>query len=202
MGGDHLMQNRSVSRNVLLGLIFAGATTMANAESLFDFTLNDIDGKPLALKAFAGKVILIVNVASKCGFTPQYAELEQLYQKYKDQGLVVLGFPANNFLSQEPGTNAEIKQFCSTKYNVTFPMFAKISVKGKDMAPLYQFLTAQATKPEKAGDISWNFNKFLVNRQGQVVCRFGSRAKPLSEDVVKAVEELLAQPAPAAAQGP
>ena len=172
---------------------------MARAESLFDFTLNDIDGKPVALKQYAGKVILIVNVASKCGFTPQYAELEQLYLKYQDQGLVILGFPANNFLSQEPGTNAEIKQFCSTKYNVTFPMFAKISVKGKDMAPLYQFLTAQTTKPEKAGDISWNFNKFLINRQGTVVHRFGSKAKPLSADVVKAVEELLAQPAPAAA---
>ena len=163
------------------------------AGTALDFTVNDIDGKPVELKAYAGKVVMMVNVASKCGFTPQYTELEQLYRQYKDRGFVILGFPANNFLGQEPGTDAEIKQFCSLKYDVTFPLFAKISVKGKDMAPLYQFLTAQESKPEKAGNISWNFNKFLLDRKGNVAFRFGSRAKPASADVAAAIEKLLAE---------
>jgi glutathione peroxidase-family protein len=167
------------------------------AQSLFDFTMNDIEGRPVALKSYSGRVILLVNVASKCGHTPQYAGLEALYQKYKDKGLVVLGFPANNFLGQEPGTNAEIRQFCSLKYNVTFPMFSKISVKGKDQAPLYGWLTAQEGKPEGPGAISWNFNKFLLNRSGQVKYRFGSKTDPLSKEVVDAIESLLAETAPA-----
>jgi len=162
------------------------------AGTALDFTVNDIDGKPADLRQYAGKVVMIVNVASKCGFTPQYTDLEALYRKYEDQGFVILGFPANNFLGQEPGTNAEIKQFCSLKYEVTFPLFAKVSVKGKDIAPLYEFLTAQETKPEKAGNISWNFNKFLLDRRGKVAFRFGTRTKPSAPEVVAAIEKLLA----------
>ena len=166
------------------------------SQSLYDFTMNDIDGKPVPLKEYAGKTVLVVNVASKCGFTPQYKGLEELYGRYKDRGLVVLGFPANNFFFQEPGTDAEIKQFCSLKYNVTFPMFSKISVKGRGMAPLYKWLTAQKTGPEGPGGISWNFNKFLVNRSGQAVYRYGSKTEPLADELVLAVETLLSEPAP------
>jgi len=162
------------------------------AGTALDFTLPDLDGTPVALTAYAGKVLLIVNVASKCGFTPQYAELEALYRSYRDRGLVVLGFPANNFLWQEPGGNAEIKQFCTLRYNVSFPMFAKISVRGDDIAPLYDWLTRQNTAPEGPGKITWNFNKFLVDRQGRAVFRFGSRTTPAAPEVVAAIEKLLA----------
>jgi glutathione peroxidase-family protein len=166
------------------------------SQSLYDFTLNDIDGKPVPLKEYAGKVVLVVNVASKCGFTPQYKGLEELYDRYIDKGLVVLGFPSNNFFFQEPGTDAEIKQFCSLKYNVTFPMFSKISVKGRGMAPLYKWLNAQKTGPEGPGGISWNFNKFLVNRSGQAVYRYGSKTEPLADELIRAVETLLSEQAP------
>jgi len=159
--------------------------------------MDDIDGRPAPLAQYAGKVALVVNVASKCGFTPQYKGLEELYEKYKDRGLVVLGFPANNFFFQEPGTDTEIKQFCTLKYNVSFPMFSKSSVKGKSMAPLYKWLTEQKTAPEGPGSISWNFNKFLVDRNGRAVYRFGSKTEPLSDELVKAVESLLsASPEP------
>ncbi|MDZ7335717.1 MAG: glutathione peroxidase [candidate division KSB1 bacterium] len=162
-------------------------------KSIYDFVVKDIDGNEVKLEQFKGKVMLIVNVASKCGFTPQYEGLQKLYMQYKDKGLVVLGFPANNFLNQEPGSNEEIKQFCSLNYNVTFPMFSKISVKGKDIAPLYQFLTSKETNPEFAGDISWNFNKFLVDRWGKIVARFGSRSRPESDELVQAIESALGQ---------
>ncbi|MBX7053514.1 MAG: glutathione peroxidase [Pyrinomonadaceae bacterium] len=154
--------------------------------------MRNIDGENVKLDTYKGKVLLIVNVASKCGYTPQYEGLEALYQKNKDSGLVILGFPANNFMSQEPGTEAEIKEFCSTKYKVTFPMFAKISVKGEDQHPLYTFLTNKRSNPEFAGDISWNFNKFLVDRQGKVVARFGSKDTPEAEAITSAVAKYLA----------
>ncbi|MCU0645539.1 MAG: glutathione peroxidase [bacterium] len=160
-------------------------------KSIYDFTVKDIDGKDVKLEQFKGKAILIVNVASKCGFTSQYEGLQKVYSQYKDRGFVILGFPANNFLGQEPGTNEEIKQFCSLNYNVTFPMFSKISVKGKDIDPLYKFLTEKETNPEFSGDISWNFNKFLVDPEGKIVARFGSRAKPESEEVIQAIEKVL-----------
>jgi glutathione peroxidase len=160
-------------------------------QSIYDFTLKDIDGKDTNLGTYKGKLLLLVNTASRCGFTPQYEGLEKLYEQYKDRGLVVLGFPANNFLGQEPGTNAEIKQFCSSKYAVTFPMFAKISVKGKDMHPLYEFLTSKETNPKFGGAISWNFNKFLIGRDGAIVGRFGSRTKPDDKELVAAVEKAL-----------
>jgi glutathione peroxidase len=151
-----------------------------------EFTLNSIDGKPAPLAAYQGKVVLIVNVASRCGFTPQYAGLEALYEKYKDRGFVILGFPANNFGGQEPGTNEEIKTFCSSKYNVTFPMYAKISVKGDDKAPLYQFLTAAT-----GSEIQWNFTKFLVDKNGKVVARFEPKVTPESPEVTEAIEKAL-----------
>lgn len=160
--------------------------------SIYEFTMRNIDGENVKLDAYKGKVILIVNVASKCGYTPQYEGLEALYQKHKESGLVILGFPANNFLSQEPGTEAEIKEFCSTKYKVTFPMFAKISVKGEDQHPLYTYLTNKRSNPDFAGDISWNFNKFLIDRQGKVVARFGSKDTPDGEAITSAVTKYLA----------
>jgi len=159
--------------------------SLFGASSVHEFTLNSIDGRPAPLSAYQGKVVLIVNVASRCGFTPQYAGLEALYEKYKDRGFVILGFPANNFGGQEPGTNEEIKTFCSTKYNVTFPMYAKISVKGDDKAPLYQFLTVTG------GEIQWNFTKFLVDKSGKVVARFEPKVTPESPDVASAIEKAL-----------
>jgi glutathione peroxidase len=159
--------------------------------SVYDFTVNDIDNKPVKLDAYKGKVVLIVNVASKCGYTPQYEGLQAAYAKYKDKGLVILGFPANNFMGQEPGTNEEIKQFCALKYNVTFPLFAKISVKGEDKHALYKFLTDKTTNPEFGGEISWNFNKFLVDRNGKIIARFSSGDKPEGEKVTQAIEMAL-----------
>jgi glutathione peroxidase len=186
---------RCLSARLLLTLLVAilsFAATLCAGESVYNFTLPSIDGEPTSLSNYKGKVILLVNVASRCGFTPQYSALESLYEKYKDQGLVILGFPANNFGGQEPGTNAEIKSFCSTKYYVSFPMFAKVSVKGADCTPLYQYLTQQAN-PSLTGDIKWNFTKFLVDRNGNVVARFESKVKPDSPEVVDAIEKLLRQ---------
>jgi len=176
-------------------LIIAGygeeQKTEGKLASVYDFTMNDIDGKPVKLEEFRGKVLLIVNVASKCGFTKQYAGLEKLYETYKDSGLVILGFPANNFLGQEPGGNEEIKEFCTLTYGVSFPMFAKISVKGKDQHPLYHYLTAKETNPEFAGAISWNFNKFLIGRDGRILARFGSRTAPEDGELIEAIRKAL-----------
>lgn len=174
------------------GMILNPSPATASAErSVYEFTMNDIDGKEVKLDTYKGKVVMIVNTASKCGYTPQYEGLQALYEKYKDKGLVILGFPANNFMGQEPGTEAEIKDFCTTKYKVTFPMFAKISVKGEDQHPLYNFLTNKTTNPQFAGDISWNFNKFVLDRNGNVVARFGSKDTPQGDNVVAAVEKNL-----------
>ncbi len=167
------------------------STTPSAASTIHEFTLNSIDGQPASLAQFKGKVVLIVNVASKCGFTPQYAGLEAVYRKYRDRGFVVLGFPANNFLWQEPGSNEEIKTFCARKYDVTFPMFAKVSVRGKDKTPLYQFLTDKRANPSTGGEIGWNFTKFLADRDGKVIARFGSSVKPESSAVVAAIEAAL-----------
>jgi glutathione peroxidase-family protein len=161
-------------------------------KGVYEFTMKDIDGGTVKLDAYKGKVLMIVNVASKCGYTSQYEGLEAIYKKYKDQGFVVLGFPANNFMGQEPGTEKEIKDFCSTTYGVTFPMFSKISVTGADQHPFYTFLTSKKSNPEFGGDISWNFNKFLVDRNGKIVARFGSKDKPQDEKVVAEIEKFLA----------
>lgn len=162
-----------------------------NAASVYDFTMKDIDGNDVKLDAYKGKVVMIVNTASRCGYTPQYEGLQAIYEKYKDRGFVVLGFPANNFMGQEPGTEKEIKEFCTLKYNVTFPMFSKISVTGTDQHPLYGYLTNKATNPEFPGDISWNFNKFLIGKAGKIVGRFGSNDKPEDEAVIAAIESQL-----------
>jgi len=167
------------------------ATGPAKATTIYNFTMPDIDGHKLHLKKYKGKVLLVVNVASKCGFTPQYAALESIYEKYKDQGFVILGFPANNFGQQEPGTDAEIKTFCTGKYNVTFPMFSKISVKGDDEAPLYKWLISSSDRPND--DIEWNFCKFLIAKDGTVVKRFVSKSTPDSPEVTSAIEAELAK---------
>lgn len=162
-------------------------------KSVLEFTMRDIDGKDVKLDKFKGNVLLIVNTASKCGYTPQYEGLENIYKKYNPQGFYVLGFPANNFGGQEPGSNEEIKEFCTLKYKTTFPMFAKISVKGEDQHPLYNFLTNPQTNQQFAGDIKWNFNKFLIDRRGRVVARFDSKAAPESPEVTQAIEKYLAE---------
>ena len=178
-------------RKLCLMLLLFIAATAAHATSIYDFTMKSIDGQPVSLKSYHGKVVLLVNVASKCGYTPQYAGLEALYEKYKDRGLVIVGIPANNFASQEPGTNEEIKKFCSTKYNVSFPMMSKVSVLGDNEAPLYQYLTDKSTNPQIGGDIKWNFTKFLFDRNGNPVARFEPAIKPDSPEVQAAIETAL-----------
>lgn len=188
----------------ILGAVLAGARAAGAAEgaepvqSIHEFTMTDIDGQEVALSDYRGQVLLVVNVASKCGFTRQYAGLEKLYQAYKDRGFAVLGFPANNFMGQEPGTEAEIKSFCSLTYGVTFPMFAKISVKGKTIHPLYAFLTDKTVHPEHGGAISWNFNKFLIGKDGRVLGRYGSRTEPDDPELAAAIEAALADGEPGA----
>ncbi len=194
--GDYMMKKGLFILTVLALIggvfMFAGSTPASNkAKSVLDFTMTDIDGKDVKLNKYKGKVLLIVNTASKCGYTPQYEGLQAIYAKYKTQGFEVLGFPANNFGGQEPGKESEIKEFCESKYKVTFPMFAKISVKGDDQSPLYNFLTNKETNPQFAGDISWNFNKFLVNQKGEVVARFSSKDTPESPAVTEAIEKYL-----------
>ena len=166
----------------------AAAAVCYGAESVYDFTPKSIDGQPAPLSGYKGKVLLLVNVASKCGFTPQYKGLEAVYEEYKDKGLVIVGFPANNFGAQEPGTNEEIKTFCTRNYNVSFPMMSKISVKGDDQDALYKYLTAT-----NGGDIKWNFTKFLVGRNGDILARFEPATKPDSPEVKAAIEKALAQ---------
>ena len=171
----------------------AGGTPSSGEKmnSIYDFSLKDIDHKEVSLSQYRGKVVLMVNVASRCGYTPQYEGLQKVYLKYKDRGFVILGFPANNFMAQEPGTEEEIKTFCSAKYNVTFPMFSKISVKGDDIHPLYKFLTSKETNPDFGGDIKWNFNKFLVDKSGKIIARFEPAVKPESDQVIQAIEKAL-----------
>ncbi|MFO0837248.1 MAG: glutathione peroxidase [Phycisphaerae bacterium] len=156
-----------------------------------EFTVKDIDGKDVPLSRYKGKVVLIVNVASKCGFTPQYEQLQALHAKYSERGLAILAFPANDFGQQEPAPNAEIKQFCDQKYGVKFDLFAKISVKGEQSADLYKFLTSREKNGEFGGEIKWNFTKFLVDRAGKVIARYESRIKPDADEVVKAIEKAL-----------
>ncbi|MBI3837912.1 MAG: glutathione peroxidase [Planctomycetia bacterium] len=174
-------------------LMFAGIVSAAELKSPLDFTMDSLDGKPTDLSKFKGNVVLIVNVASKCGLTPQYKQLEEVYTKYKDKGLEVLGFPANEFGKQEPGTNQEISTFCTQNYGVDFPMFSKIVVKGEGIAPLYQFLTSKETNPGMDGPIKWNFEKFLVGRDGKVVKRFAPPSKPDAPEVINAIEAELAK---------
>ncbi len=157
-------------------------------KSIYDFTMKTIDGNDRSLSEYKGKVLLIVNVASFCGYTPQYTELEEVYRKYKDKGFQILAFPANNFGQQEPGSDEEIKNFCESKYEVTFDLFSKISVKGKDQHPLYSYITKDSPCP---GDVKWNFQKYLVDKQGNIVEKFPSAVKPTDKEVIRTIEALL-----------
>lgn len=172
-------------------LVFAALVLILplSAQSIYNFTVNDIDGKPVSLSQYKGKVVMIVNVASKCGLTKQYEGLEALYKKYKNKGFVVLGFPCNQFMGQEPGTEAEIMEFCTVNYGVTFPMFSKIEVNGDGAHPLYKFLRKTLPGTGSKSDIEWNFAKFLIGRDGKPVERFNPRTKP--EDTAASIEKLL-----------
>jgi glutathione peroxidase len=181
------------------GLLVLGSLP-ANAEKkgdkkvapVLNFTMKTLDGKEVPLSKYEGKVVLFVNVASKCGLTPQYKQLEALHEKYADKGLTIVGVPANEFGSQEPGSNEEIAKFCSTNYGVKFDMLSKVVVKGDGICPLYKFLTEKETNPKFDGEIKWNFTKFLVNKKGEVVGRFEPRTEPNAPEVIKAIEAELA----------
>lgn len=170
----------------------ADATTLLKKpDSLHLYSAKSIEGKLVNLADYKGKVLMVVNVASKCGFTSQYKELETLFRKYKDKGFVVLGFPSNDFGGQEPGSNHDIAKFCKVNYDVTFPLFEKLPVKGPSKQPVYKFLTEQSGSAEASGEIAWNFVKFIINKDGQVAARFSSSTKPLDQKVTAKIEELL-----------
>jgi glutathione peroxidase len=181
----------------LLAVVAASARADSKGDkkvgSVLDHKMKDIDGKDVDLSQYKGKVVLLVNVASRCGYTKQYAGLEKLYEQYKDKGFVIIGVPANEFGKQEPGTDAEIKKFCTGTYNVTFPMMSKVVVKGEGITPLYEQLTTQEKDAKLNGPIKWNFTKFLVGRNGEVVNRFESPVKPESPEMTKAIEAELAK---------
>lgn len=190
---------KAIILGAIVGVGVFSAVAMADQEAkagpdaakpIYQFTMDSIDGKPVKLEKYKGDVLLVVNVASKCGLTPQYDGLQKLYTKYKDKRFQVLGFPANEFGGQEPGTNEEIKEFCSTKYSVTFPMFSKVVVKGQGIHPLYQWLLGSTDNHK---DIEWNFAKFLVGRDGKVIARFDPRTPPDSPELLKAIEGALGQ---------
>ncbi len=176
---------------VVCNLPFASETEK-KIKSVHDFTVKDINGKPLKLEQFKGKVLLIINTASKCGYTTQYKPLQEAYEKYQKEGLVVIGVPANNFGKQEPGTDEEIKEFCSVKYDVTFPMLSKVSVKGDNIHPLFKYLTS-LENPDFKGDINWNFEKFLIDKNGKLIHRYRSKVTPDSEELVGDIKKALKQ---------
>ena len=176
---------------MMLSSILAAAMAFSpvSARTIYDFTVPDIDGKMVKLSKYKGKVLVIVNVASKCGLTPQYKGLESMYRDLKSKGVVLIGFPANNFAGQEPGTNADIKQFCSATYDVTFPIMSKISVKGEDQAPIYKWLIENSGRKD---DIEWNFAKFVIGKDGKVFKRFSPQTVPSAPELKEAVEAALA----------
>jgi glutathione peroxidase len=181
----------------LIALLLAAAIQLQSqgkpkVPAVLNFTMNSLDGKPVNLARYQGDVVLMVNVASQCGYTPQYEGLQELHKRYAGKGLRILGFPSNDFGQQEPGSNSEIADFCQKNYGVQFDMFSKIDVLGSGKAPLYQFLTSPRTNPKFAGDVEWNFEKFLVGRDGQVIGRFKSPVEPLSGEMVSAIEAALA----------
>ena len=176
---------------LILGSAITGLSAPPEIDSPLSFTMKDIRGNEVQLADYKGKVVLMVNVASKCGLTPQYEQLQGLYEKYKDKGLVIMGFPANEFGRQEPGTDAEILEFCTTNYSVTFPMFSKIVVKGEGIHNLYKYLTEESANRGFAGEIKWNFTKFLIDRKGKVVARFEPKAKPDNPELIAAIERAL-----------
>ena len=198
----------TTERLVLAVMVYCGASAIApaddtrqqNVSTVLDFTMKNIDGKNVLLGDYQGQVVMLVNVASKCGYTPQYKDLESLYRKYEKQGFAILAFPANNFGRQEPGTNKDIKAFCKSKFDVTFDLFAKVSVKGEDQCPLYKYLTDKDKNGRFGGEIRWNFQKFLVDRDGEVIARFEPGDNPMSEKVIEALEDALVK-APATPKG-
>ncbi len=178
-------------KNITVLLLTLFSLTAIGQKSVHDFNMKDIDGNEVNLSKYKGKVLLIVNTASNCGFTPQYKELQALYDEYKAKGFEILGFPANDFMGQEPGTNKEIKEFCSRKFAVTFPMFSKITVKGKDMAPLYKYLTDKNQNGVVDAPVKWNFQKFLVDKNGKVVKSFGPSTTVTEADFIASLRGLL-----------
>lgn len=168
---------------------FAMVAVAQSAPSLYDFKVQDIDGKAFDMASLKGKKVLVVNVASKCGFTPQYKDLEALYEKYKDRNFVIVGFPANNFMKQEPGTDAEIKQFCTLNYGVSFPMMSKIDVTGKKKAPIYKWLTEKKVNGKMNAEVQWNFQKFMINEKGELVGFVPPKDKPFCDTIVNWIEE-------------
>lgn len=177
---------------MFFGTLFSRSHIMAaesfSNQSIYDITIDDVRGEKVELSRYKGKVLLFVNVASECGYTPQYEDLEKLYQKYKSKGLVIIGIPSNDFGEQEPGTNEEIIQFCTRTYNVTFPIMAKVKAKGDDKHPLFTFLTSGQGNVELAGDVAWNFEKFIVDKNGNILSRFRSKIKPDSPECIKSIE--------------
>ena len=189
------MRSWAVTGLGIVVLFAAGASLRAEEKkgekkvpAVLNFTMKGLDGKDVDLSKYQGKVILVVNVASKCGFAPQYKGLQSLHDRYATEGLVILGVPANNFGKQEPGTNEDIAKFCDSKYSVKFDMLGKVSVKGDDECELYKYLTSKESNPKFGGDIKWNFTKFLINRKGEVVARFEPKIEPQSEELMKAIE--------------
>jgi glutathione peroxidase len=185
---------------LLIASLLMGACTMVATASaaektpaVLDFKMKSLSGKDVELSKYQGKVVMIVNVASRCGATPQYEQLQALHDKYKDKGLVILGFPSNQFGAQEPGTAEDIAKFCKDNYSVTFDMFDKIDVKGPEAAALYKHLTSPETDPKFAGDVKWNFEKFLIGRNGEIIGRFATRVKPDAPEVISALEAELAK---------
>ena len=178
-------------KHIIAAIIIITTSTMVSAQTFYDFTMESIDGEQIELSQYKGKVVLVVNVASFCGFTYQYEPLEQLYQKYKDKGLVILGFPSNDFGAQEPGTSEEIKEFCESNYHITFPMFSKITVKGDGQHPLYAWLVSGGGNESLAGEVMWNFEKFLIDRNGDVVKRYRRAEEPLGETMIADIEAAL-----------
>nr|WP_029905527.1 glutathione peroxidase [Prevotella sp. 10(H)] len=178
-------------KQLILSLLFSIITIsmVQDDKTLYDFKVKDIDGKEFDLSALKGKKVLIVNVASKCGLTPQYTKLQELYEKYKDKNFVVIGFPANNFNGQEPGTNEEIKTFCTLNYNVSFPMMSKIDVVGKNKAPIYKWLTEKSENKKMNAEVQWNFQKFMIDENGHLVDFASPREDPFSDKIIKWIEE-------------
>lgn len=185
---------RSIWACLAMALVMVGTVQLSAADKgPLNFTMKSISGKDVELNKYKGKVVLVVNVASACGLTPQYKDLQALHEKYNGEGLSVLGFPCNQFGAQEPGTETEISEFCTTKYNVKFDMFSKVDVNGDKACDLYKTLTSTDTKPTEKGKISWNFEKFLIGRNGEVIARFSPRTKPNDPEVIKAIEAELAK---------
>lgn len=176
-------------KNLYLILVLLPLISMGQTKSFYDFTVNDIDGKPFSFEQLKGKKVMVINVASKCGYTPQYEQLEAIYKKYKDRGFIIIGFPANNFMHQEPGTNKEIKEFCTLNYGVTFPMMGKISVKGKDMAPVYHWLTEKELNGVENSTVKWNFQKYLISPEGKLEKVIMSKVKPNDPEIIDWIEE-------------